>query len=225
VDVIANGTSNQPKSQNQVPVLQANGYHLVANYQAALANPVFTQYMSGQHSGFTLQQMQNLKATFATLPAQDLAAVAGRPLQGAYMHLANARNLNVPLSAAANNLKLPTAQPLQWTGGSLLQRPASAVNGVGVNGINGLDSQNLTTSVSPTLPSLYILTWYTLYSHHTLVLMLHNIRCNTALLPNFSKLYPSSFRKAATYTLIRIHAAAHCLSSTLHCTRPCLLSH
>ncbi|KAM6491205.1 hypothetical protein JOM56_013444 [Amanita muscaria] len=50
-DVIANGTSNQPKSQNQVPVLQVNGYHLLANYQAALANPVFTQYMSGQHSG------------------------------------------------------------------------------------------------------------------------------------------------------------------------------
>ncbi|KIL58931.1 hypothetical protein M378DRAFT_170023 [Amanita muscaria Koide BX008] len=152
-DVVANGTSNRPKSQNQVPVLQPNGYHLLANYQAALANPVFAQYMNGQHSGLTLQQMQNLKATFATLPAQDLAAmqsVAGRPLQGAYMHLANARNLNVPLSAAANNLKLPTTQPLQWTGGSPLQRPASAVNGVGVNGINGLDSQNLTTSVSPT---------------------------------------------------------------------------
>ena len=69
------------------------------------------------------------------------------------MHLASARNLNVPVSAGANNLKLPTTQPLQWTGGSPLQRPASTVNGingVGVNGINGLDSQNLTTSVSPT---------------------------------------------------------------------------
>ena len=141
-DAVVNGTPSRPKSQNQLPILPPNGYHLLANYSAALANPA---YMNGQHTSLTIQQMQMFKAAFANLP-QDLASmqsVAGRPLQGTYMHLANARNMNMPLNATAGNLKLPATQP--WTTGSPLQRPPSTVNGV-----NGVDAHNLSTSVSPT---------------------------------------------------------------------------
>ncbi|KAF8621954.1 hypothetical protein AX15_007385 [Amanita polypyramis BW_CC] len=149
LDASMNGSPNRPKSRNQVSVgLAPNSYQLasLANYTAALANPAFAQYMSSQHSGgLSMQQVQNLKSAFASLPAQDLAAmqsVASRPLQGSYMHLQNARNLNVQLSAAVNNLKLPTSQPIQWAAGSPLQRPGSVVNGV--------DAQALSTPVSPT---------------------------------------------------------------------------
>ena len=144
-----NGSPTRPKSQNQVPVsLTPSSYQLasIANYGAALANPAaFAQYMNGQHTGLSRDQVQNLKLAFANLPAQDLAAmqsVVNRPLQGSYMHLQGARNLNVQLSAVANNLKLPAAQPMQWTASSPLQRPGSVVNGV--------DAQTLSSPVSPT---------------------------------------------------------------------------
>ncbi|PFH50331.1 hypothetical protein AMATHDRAFT_145389 [Amanita thiersii Skay4041] len=141
-----NGTPIRPKSQNQHPIgLTTNGYHLatMANYaNAALANPAtFAQYANSQHTGLTMQQVQNLKSAFANLPAQELAAVqaatANRALQAPYI-LPNGRNLNVQLSAAAN-LKLPAAQSIQWATGAPLQRPNS----------NGLDSQALSIPVSP----------------------------------------------------------------------------
>ncbi|KAF8623276.1 hypothetical protein AX17_007482 [Amanita inopinata Kibby_2008] len=146
-----NGTPVRPKSQNQPATgLATNGYHLasIANYTtAALGNPAtFAQYANSQHTGLSMQQVQNLKSAFANLPTQDLAAMANRSLQGSYMHLPNARNLNVQLSTAAAasnlNLKLPAAQPMQWTTSPPLQRPNSAVN--------GMDSQPLNSPVSPT---------------------------------------------------------------------------
>ena len=142
----ANGSPARPKSQNQVPVNLTSNYQLasIASYGAALANPAaFAQY--GQHTGLSRDQVQNLKLAFANLSAQDLAAmqsVVNRPLPGSYMHLQNARNLNVQLNAVGNNLKLPAAQPMQWTASSPLQRPGSVVNGV--------DAQALSSPVSPT---------------------------------------------------------------------------
>ena len=142
----ANGSPARPKSQNQVPVNLTSNYQLasIANYGAALANPAaFAQY--GQHTGLSRDQVQNLKLAFANLSAQDLAAmqsVVNRPLPGSYMHLQNARNLNVQLNAVGNNLKLPAAQPMQWTASSPLQRSGSVVNGV--------DAQTLSSPVSPT---------------------------------------------------------------------------
>jgi enhancer of polycomb-like protein len=131
-EAVINSTPSRLKSQNQLPILPPNGYHL---YSAALANPAFAQYMIGQ--SLTIQQMQNIKAAF------DLASM--QPVAGrlSYMHLANARNMNMPLSAMAASLKLPATQP--WPTGSPLQRPASTVNGV-----NGVDAHNLSASVSPT---------------------------------------------------------------------------
>ena len=141
--------TTRPKSQNQVPVsLTPNSYQLasIANYGAALANPAaFAQYMNGQHTGLSRDQVQNLKLAFANLPAQDLAAmqsVVNRPQQGSYIHLQGVRNLNVQLSAVVNNLKLPATQSMQWTASSPLQRPGSVVNGV--------DAQTLSSPVSPT---------------------------------------------------------------------------
>ncbi|KAK2462409.1 hypothetical protein APHAL10511_005715 [Amanita phalloides] len=140
----ANGSPVRPKSQTQVPVgLAPSNYQFasLANYTAALANPAaFAQYVNGPHTGLSRDQMQNLKLAFVNLPAQDLAAMQSRPLQGAFMH---PRNLNVQLSTAANNLKLPTAQPMQWAASPPLQRSGSAINGV--------DAQTLSSPVSPTM--------------------------------------------------------------------------
>lgn len=142
-----NGSPTRPKSQSQVPVNLTSNYQLasIASYGAALANPAaLAQY--GQHTGLSRDQVQNLKLAFANLSPQDLAAMQSVVNRPPYMHLQNARNLNVQLNTVGNNLKLPSAQPMQWTASSPLQRPGSVVNGV----VNGVDAQTLSSPVSPT---------------------------------------------------------------------------
>ncbi|KAF8881613.1 enhancer of polycomb-like-domain-containing protein [Infundibulicybe gibba] len=149
----------RPKSQNQHTT---NGFHLtpMSSYAAsALSNNVhYSQQSNPQHSGLSIQQVQNLKSAFASIPPnQDMNGlqVNGARNPGPFMHVVpNGANFNLQLGAGANlNLKLPASRQVQWSsGGSPVQRPATVVNGVEIP-IAGSPTPNINHSMPVRSPS------------------------------------------------------------------------
>jgi enhancer of polycomb-like protein len=150
VNGVAQGISPlRPKSQNQHHI---NGYHLAAmNGYSTITNG--SQFLH-LNNGLSIQQMQNLKSTFASIPTgQDGNAVqpnAGRQIAGSFINHAmpNGANFDVQLGAGANMiLKLPSNRQTQWAI-SPLQRPMT---------VNGIDSTIVNGSMSPNLNHVHAL--------------------------------------------------------------------
>lgn len=133
----------RPKSQNQHTT--TNGYHLTPmnGYTvAALANATpYAQHPTAQHNVLSSQQVQNLKSAFANMaPGQDIATAiqvnSGRAVPP-YMHVVpSGPGFGMPGTNGNINLKLPAARQMQWSVGSPMQRPNSAVNGLDGQPVN-----------------------------------------------------------------------------------------
>lgn len=123
-ELTLNGLLDRPKTQNSTPHGgPTHGFHLPPPASAFSQN----QPHAG---GLSLQQMQNLKTAFASIPAPDLAAV-GRVISASYMNLAaaNGTNVNMQLPAGANMKVSPARQIQRAINPASFQRPTSAVNG------------------------------------------------------------------------------------------------
>src|ERR1700722_5047580 len=107
----------RPKSQNQHHM---NGYHLTAiNGYPGISNgaPYLHANQHNQHNGLSMQQIQNLKSTFAIPPGQDVSPMqpnGTRQITGTYM-VPNGAGFDMQLGAGGNMmLKLPPSRQMQW---------------------------------------------------------------------------------------------------------------
>jgi len=139
----------RPKSQNQHHI---NGYHLTAmnGYPTMSNGSQYLHHSSAQHNGLSIQQMQNLKSTFAAIPtAQDVNSIqanGARQIAGSYLgHVVpNGTSFDMQLGAGANMiLKLPSTRQMQWATPPLQQRPTT------VNGVDSSATMNGSMSPSP----------------------------------------------------------------------------
>ncbi|TFK21706.1 hypothetical protein FA15DRAFT_597418 [Coprinopsis marcescibilis] len=152
-------TPPRPKSQNQTPValgVPTNGYHLTS-LNPAMPNITSYVQLSAQRTPLAaMQKMQEFKTALANLPPQEqiaaLAAQAGnRALAANFLQVnGNGQQQQQQQLPTGNiNLKLPAARPMQWAAmGAAVQRPASAMNGVGEH-LNGIGSPSMIPVRSP----------------------------------------------------------------------------
>jgi enhancer of polycomb-like protein len=150
-EVTLNGSPVRPKAQNPTPQqhgglsVPTNGFHLAP--MTNMTTPVINSAL-GQNQphtgGLSLQQMQNLKTAFASIPATDLAL---QIFSASCMNLAtNGTNMNMQLPAGASMKMSPARQMQRAMNSASFQRPASVANGA-----DGQLSGGTATTASSTL--------------------------------------------------------------------------
>jgi enhancer of polycomb-like protein len=139
---LMNGISTSPPKQPQHAIgMATNGYLTPLSSYAATALANTGQFA---HQGLTLQQMQNLKSAFASIPpGQDLATFqANIARAGQYLHVPNGTpnfNMAQPNTGTNMNLKFPAARQM-WAAANTQKTT-----------VNGMDGQMLNGSMSPGL--------------------------------------------------------------------------